>query len=142
MADMVLPTVTNNRQRHDRIQEFMLKTDAATIAVEVPIWLSEEALREVETRYGISIIPQDADLEEGRRRTITGHIDFVQIRGGYLHILDYKPDTHKEKPLAQLMVYALALEYLTGIPLTKMKCAWFSHVNYNEFDPSKLLRPS
>jgi hypothetical protein len=27
----------------------------------------------------------------GQERTITGHIDFVQVRNGAIHILDYKP---------------------------------------------------
>ena len=42
-------------------------------------------------------------------RSITGHIDFLQIRNGAIHILDYKPDATTGKPFAQLTLYALAL---------------------------------
>jgi hypothetical protein len=49
--------------------------------------------------------------------TITGHIDIVQIRNGLLHVLDYKREARKVKPIELLMVYALALSRLTGLRL-------------------------
>src|SRR3546814_12651575 len=36
IANLVLQTVTINKRRHDEIQRFMLLTDSATVAVEVP----------------------------------------------------------------------------------------------------------
>ena len=60
-----------------------------------------------------------------RPRSITGHIDFLRIRNGAIHILDYKPDATTGKPFAALTLYALALSHLTGIPLFDFKCAWF-----------------
>mgnify|MGYP001588089563 FL=1 len=66
---------------------------------------------------------------------ITGHIDLLQLRNGVLHILDYKPQAHKEKPIAQLTLYALALSRLTGLRLFHMKCAWFDESRYFEFFP-------
>ena len=55
-------------------------------------------------------MPQAASAaSEGEPRSITGHIDFLQIRNGAIHILDYKPDAQTNKPLAQLTTYALAL---------------------------------
>ena len=45
-------------------------------------------------------------------RFITGHIDFLQVRNGAIHILDYKPDARTNKPFAQLTIYALALTRL------------------------------
>ena len=66
-------------------------------------------------------------------RVVTGHIDFLQIRNGAIHILDYKPDARTNKPFAQLTIYALALSYLTGIPLFDFKCAWFNERQYCEF---------
>jgi len=67
--------------------------------------------------------------------TITGHIDIIQLRNGAVHILDYKPDAKKQKPIEQLTLYALALSRLTGLRLFSMKCAWFDEKSYYEFFP-------
>jgi hypothetical protein len=64
-------------------------------------------------------------------RTITGHIDFLQVRIGCVHILDYKPDARTNKPIAQLAIYALALTRLVpGLKLFDIKCAWFNEAEY------------
>lgn len=44
-------------------------------------------------------------------------IDFLQVRIGAVHILDYKPDTRTNRPFAQLTIYALALSRLAGLRL-------------------------
>ena len=72
--------------------------------------------------------------------TLTGHIDVLQIRTGKVHILDYKPGANKEKPIAQLMVYALAISRRTGIKLFDIVCAWFDEDNYYEFYPLNVVR--
>jgi ATP-dependent exoDNAse (exonuclease V) beta subunit len=62
---------------------------------------------------------------------ITGHIDFLQVRNGAVHILDYKPDARTNKPIAQLEIYALALTRLVpGLKHFDIKCAWFSEEEY------------
>jgi len=66
---------------------------------------------------------------------ITGHIDLLQIRNGAIHILDYKPSAKKQKPVDQLMLYALAMSRLTGLRLFHFKCAWFDKEDYFEFFP-------
>ena len=66
---------------------------------------------------------------------LTGHIDFVQVRNGAVHLLDYKPNAKNEKPIEQLTLYALALSRLTGLSLYDFKCAWFDEENYYEFFP-------
>ena len=67
---------------------------------------------------------------------VTGHIDFLQIRNGYLHILDYKPEGRNEKHAhVQLTIYALALARRTGLLLKNIKCAWFDEKDYLEFFP-------
>jgi hypothetical protein len=66
----------------------MLLNDSVTVAVEVPIYLTREDLAYYRSR-GFTL-DFDADV-------ITGHIDFLQIRNGYLHVLDYKPEAKKEK---------------------------------------------
>ena len=59
----------------------------------------------------------------------------MQVRNGEVHILDYKPNAKKEKPVEQLTLYALALSRLTGLRLFSMKCAWFDEKSYFEFFP-------
>ena len=73
-------------------------------------------------------------------RSITGHIDFLQVRNGAVHILDYKPDARTNKPIAQLAIYALALTRLVpGLKLFDIKCAWFNEEEYCEFFPRTLF---
>ena len=52
----------------------------------------------LEKQYGSRLRPQLGAAE----RTLTGHIDFLQVRKGAVHILDYKPDARTNKPIAQL----------------------------------------
>ena len=139
-AALVLPTTGNNHARHAALQRFMLANDSTTIAVEVPIWLHAEDIAAIERRWGIELLPKAATApSEGEARSITGHIDFLQIRNGAIHILDYKPDATTGKPFAQLTLYALALSHLTGIPLFDFKCAWFNERQYCEFFPRTVL---
>ena len=73
-------------------------------------------------------------------RFITGHIDFLQVRNGAIHLLDYKPDARTNKPIAQLTIYAIALTRLApGITLSDIRCAWFNENCFNEFSPGRLL---
>jgi ATP-dependent exoDNAse (exonuclease V) beta subunit len=128
IADLVLQTVTNNKRRHDEIQRFMLLTDSVTVAVEVPIILTPDDITHMQNELGFEI---PLDITE----TLTGHIDVLQIRNGKIHILDYKPGANKEKPITQLMVYALALSRRTGLRLFDFVCAWFDEHHYFEFYP-------
>jgi hypothetical protein len=57
-----------------------------------------------------------------------------------IHILDYKPGARRDKPIEQLMIYALALSRLTGIDLYHFKCAWFDDQDYFEFYPRAVVR--
>jgi ATP-dependent exoDNAse (exonuclease V) beta subunit len=103
----------------------MLLNDSVTVAVEVPVYLTWEDVAYYRARgcnLGI-----DAEV-------ITGHIDFLQIRNGYVHILDYKPEARKEKHAhVQLTIYALALARRTDFPLKMFKCVWFDEKDYFEF---------
>ena len=137
-AGLIIPTTANNHLRHSRLQRFMLANDSVTVAVEIPIWLREKDIAAIEARWGIALIPK----VPGQERIITGHIDFLQIRNGAIHILDYKPDAKTNKPFAQLTIYALALSQLTGISLFDFKCAWFNEDQYCEFYPRAILKRS
>lgn len=72
-------------------------------------------------------------------KLITGHIDFIQIRNGQIHLLDFKPEAAKERPIEQLTLYAMALSRLTGLRLFEFKCAWFDQNDYFEFFPLHVL---
>jgi len=128
MANFVLQAVKNNKSRHEVLQEFMLVNDSVTVATEVPVLLEPDDIRHFKHELNF-IVPLETD------HPITGHIDFVQVRNGMIHILDYKPSAKKEKPIDQLTLYALALSRLTGIRLFHFKCAWFDKENYFEFFP-------
>ena len=45
MASFVIPTVSRNTKRHESIQDFMLVNDSVTVAVEVPVYLTEADVR-------------------------------------------------------------------------------------------------
>ena len=118
------------------LQKFMLANDSVTIAVEVPIWLKEDDIAALERQHGIELVPRVGAAE----RSITGHIDFLQVRNGAVHILDYKPDARTNKPIAQLAIYALALTRLVpSLKLFDIKCAWFNEEEYCEFFPRTLF---
>jgi ATP-dependent exoDNAse (exonuclease V) beta subunit/transposase-like protein len=133
-AALVVPTVGDNRLRHETLQRFMLANDSVTVAVEIPIWLTERDIEALEIEHGISL-----RAEGNEPRVLTGHIDFIQVRNGAVHILDHKPDARTNKPIAQLTLYALALTRLAGLRLFDIKCAWFNEEQYCEFFPRSLL---
>jgi hypothetical protein len=127
LTALVLPSASANKQRHETMQRFMLVNDSATIAVEIPVYLTKEDIAYYRGR-GFTL-----DFESD---FVTGHIDFLQARDGYLQILDYKPDARKEKHAhIQLTIYALALARRANLPLKNFKCAWFDEKDYFEFFP-------
>jgi len=135
-AALIIPAVGNNKLRHETLQRFMLANDSVTVAVEIPIWLTEFDIAELEEQYGIELAAHTGEAP----RTITGHIDFLQVRNGAVHILDYKPDARTNKPIAQLAIYALALTRLVpGLKLFDIKCAWFNENEYCEIFPRTLF---
>jgi len=147
IASFVLQSVSRNKDRHDALQRFMLATDSVTVATEVPVYIRREDLAHMQTQLGFTIFKKAArrvvksaeDLKvmavEELPKLITGHIDFLQIRNGFCHIMDYKPNAEKERPIEQLTLYALALSRLTGLRVYDFKCAWFDENDYFEFFP-------
>jgi len=105
----------SNRDRHTLVEQFMLINDTATIASEVPVWYWEKS------------------VDSG----VTGHIDLLQVRGGKVYILDYKPGASQEKKAPQqLYHYAAALSFRAKVPFESIRCAWFDENAYFEFSPS------
>jgi hypothetical protein len=133
LAALIIPSVGNNKLRHESLQRFMLANDSSTVAVEIPVWMTADDIAEIERRYGIDLAAGDSSA------AVTGHIDFLQVRNGAIHILDYKPDARTNRPIAQLAIYALALSSRTGLNLFDIKCAWFNEEEYCEFFPRSLF---
>ena len=135
LAALALPASPTNKKRHDTLQRFMLINDSVTVATEIPVYLTRDDLAYYRSRgFNLAF---ESDI-------ITGHIDFLQVRNGYLHILDYKPEARKEKRAhVQLTIYALALSRRIGLPLKDFRCAWFDEKDYFEFFPLKgVYQPS
>lgn len=105
----------------------MLVNDSATVAMELPVFFNPKELTYKEKRvYGIDL-----------SRTLTGHIDILQVRFNKIHVLDFKPDAKKEdlRNAEQVFLYTLALSKRTGIPLSAFTCAYFDDKNYFQFSP-------
>ena len=128
LAQLLLQAVSDNKLRHESLQKFMIANDSVTVATEVPVYLLPEDVEHMESQLGFEI---PVKFE----KVLTGHIDFLQLRNGAVHILDYKANAAKEKPIEQLTLYALALSRLTGLRLYEFKCAWFDEKNYFQFFP-------
>jgi len=157
IAKFVLQSVKDRKSRHEALQKFFLYNDSVTVATEVPVYLTREDIEHMQSQLGFVVtVPKLPDVESvpkgtgddakgnsnigtGLPKLITGHIDFLQIRNGMIHILDYKPKAEKEKPIEQLTLYAMALSRLTGLRLFEFKCAWFDEKDYFEFYPLHVL---
>lgn len=129
LAKLALNLALTNKDRHEAIQNFFLINDSTTIAVEIPIYLTNWDAGYYRNQKGF-IFPLSSYTTP-----ITGHIDILQIRNGLIIILDYKPDAENENPTEQLTIYALALSRKLNLPLYYFKCAWFDENDYFEFYP-------
>ncbi len=129
LANLALNLAATNKERHQAIQDFMLINDSTTIAVEMPIYLTNWDAGYYRNQRGF-IFPLN-----NYKTPITGHIDILQIRNGLIHILDYKPEADKINATEQLTIYALALSRKLNLPLYHFKTAWFDESNYYEFFP-------
>lgn len=142
LATLVLQSVKNRKGRHEALQKFMLANDTVTVATEVPVYITSDDIHHMQTQLGFEIfspLVKEGLGEIEIPKLITGHIDFLQIRNGQIHILDYKPNAAKEQPIEQLTLYAMALSRLTGLRLFEFKCAWFDEKDYFEFYPLHVL---
>ena len=115
MARFGLELARTNHERHQAIEDFFLINDFATIASEVPVFLTPKEAKS----FNISI-----------PRTLTGHIDMIQVRNNKIHILDYKPD-REGNVVNQLLLYAKCLKKRTGI--SNIVCAYFDENEYFQF---------
>ncbi len=157
LAAFVLPSVERNIERHEAIQRFMLANDSVTVATEVPVYIRREDIEHLQNELRFKVVGEDGITFKGKKgkgsagkargnvgsglpKLLTGHVDLLQVRNGMIHILDYKPNAAKEKPIEQLTWYALALSRLTGLRLFEFKCAWFDDKDYYEFYPLHVVK--
>ncbi len=159
LAAFVLQAVADNKARHEAVQRFFLANDSVSVATEVPVYIRREDVEYMQNVLKFKISERSAAEIDGDKtspygtitlrgskktiplpRLLTGHIDIVQIRNGQVHILDYKPNAAKEKPIEQLTWYALAMSRLTGLRLFEFKCAWFDEKDYFEFYPLHVVK--
>lgn len=146
LAGFVLGAVTENKLRHDALQKFMLANDSVTVATEVPVYIRREDIEHMENVLKFKVCENGMIELKGQKkpvelpRLLTGHVDAVQIRNHCVHLLDYKPNAAREKPIEQLTWYAMALSRLTGLRLFEFKCGWFDEKDYFEFYPLHVVK--
>ena len=99
LAALGLLLARKMRDRHPSVQDFMLANDSCTIACEVPVYLTADEIRYYKPKSFFVTLPDSA-------QPITGHIDVVQARNGFIHLLDCKPKAREIDPANQLLVYA------------------------------------
>jgi transposase-like protein len=133
LAAMGLLLARKNKDRHPSVQDFMLANDSSTIACEVPVYLTAEEIAYYKAAGFFIALPEST-------KPITGHIDLVQARNGFIHLLDYKPNARQINPVNQLVVYTLALASRTRLPVKAFKCAWFDELDYFEFFPLEAVK--
>jgi transposase-like protein len=163
LAGFVLQAVTENKLRHEALQKFMLANDSVTVATEVPVYIRREDVEYMENVLKFKVVGEEGFILKGKKvsalqqkaisgsgtarsaqaglpRLLTGHVDIIQIRNHCVHLLDYKPNAAKERPIEQLTWYALALSRLTGLRLFEFKCGWFDEKDYFEFFPLHVVK--
>jgi transposase-like protein len=60
IAALIVPSVGDNRLRHETLQRFMLANDSVTVAVEIPIWLTAADIDALKVEHGICLLPAGA----------------------------------------------------------------------------------
>ncbi len=136
LAKFVLQAVKENKFRHEALQRFFIANDSVTVASEVPVYIKKEDIEHLQNQLNFKITEDLKKFENKDGKILmTGHIDLIQVRNGMIHLLDYKSNAAKEKPIEQLTWYALALSRLTGLRLYEFKCGWFDDKDYFEFYP-------
>jgi transposase-like protein len=133
LAALGLLLARKNKDRHPSVQDFMLANDSCTVACELPVYLTADEIGYYKSKGFFVTLPELS-------KPITGHIDVVQVRNGFVHLLDYKPKARQIDPINQLVVYALAFASRTRLPVKAIKCAWFDEKDYFEFFPLQAIK--
>jgi hypothetical protein len=98
---------------HEPILKNILIKDKNSIAIEVPIW------------------------NEAENKTITGHIDLIQVENDIVKVIDYKPEGNFLFSLPQVAMYGFLLK--SKLNIKNLKCISFNKEEAWEYEPSILL---
>ncbi|MHA2007425.1 MAG: hypothetical protein ACXABO_06770 [Promethearchaeota archaeon] len=98
---------------HEPILKNILIKDKDSIAIEIPIW------------------------NEKGDKTITGHIDLLQIENNTVKVIDYKPEGNFLLSLPQVAMYGHILKSNLGIK--NLKCISFNKEGAWEYEPVILV---
>lgn len=98
---------------HEPVLKNILIKDKDSVAVEVPIWKKEE------------------------NKTITGHIDLIQIENDVVKVIDYKPEGRFLLSLPQVGMYGFLFK--SRLNIKTVKCISFNKQEVWEYDPNILL---
>jgi len=98
---------------HEPILKYILIKDNNSIAIEVPVWV------------------------EAENKSITGHIDLIQIEDDVVKVIDYKPEGNFLFSLPQVAMYGFLLK--SNLNITNLRCMSFNKEEAWEYDPKVLI---
>ena len=129
--ELAKQALTINKERfkepHLKVQVFLLENDDKTIAMEIPIWINADELKESTNLFKT-------------KTPLTGHIDVLRIEDNKIWIWDYKPRAYYERYAAtQVYFYALMLSKRTNIHLENFRCGYFDEKYAYIFKPDLKL---
>lgn len=122
--------INNDRyyNNHSKVQVFMLENDNKTIAVEVPIWLMSNELKNYKNIFKT-------------KEVLSGHVDILRVEDYKIWVWDYKPNADREDyAITQVNFYALMLSKRTGIKLSNFRCGYFDDKNAFVFKPVENIK--
>jgi len=101
---------------HERMETFLMLSDKASVAVEVPVWMT----------------PKESQLFESN---LTGHIDLIRLTDK-IEIWDYKPYASQEVfASCQVYWYLRMLSARLTIDLDEFRCGFFDAYNVYVIEP-------
>lgn len=102
--------------RHERMQTFLMLSDRASVAVEVPVWMT----------------PKESHLFDSN---LTGHIDLIRLTDK-IEIWDYKPFASREIfASCQVYWYTRMLSARLNIDLDEFRCGFFDAYHVYVIEP-------
>lgn len=102
--------------RHERMQTFLMLSDRASVAVEVPVWMT----------------PSESKLFDA---TLTGHIDIIRLTDK-IEVWDYKPSASRELfACCQVYWYVRMLSTRLHLDMDEFRCGFFDAYNVYTLEP-------
>jgi hypothetical protein len=102
--------------RHERMETFLMLSDRASVAVEVPVWMT----------------PKESQLFDSH---LTGHIDLIRLTDK-IEIWDYKPYASREIfASCQVYWYCRMLSARLNIDINQFRCGFFDAQNVYVINP-------